>query len=415
MNYYSDPFYKKSDYIFLNTCWFLSSWRKEMFETVEKIMKKNKKVYLVWCGLQYFLGKNLKNEAKEKTETDQFKYLITNPNIFFLSREDFEKVTIQDLLKWYNSKSFHEFKYPDSIRAYTNSQYWFEYLKIAEWCNNNCSFCIIPKLRGKQKSVTMEKITDEVKMMVKSWIKEIILIAQDSTRYGMDLYGKPSLFELLEKIDKLPWKFAYRVLYMYPDIVTLTQLKNLTKLKKFIPYFDIPLQHISSAILQRMWRFYDEKYIYEFLEFIQKNFKTKFIRTNLIIWFPWETDEDFKRLFEFVTKFKFDNIALFEYHDEPLAWSYKLDGKVDYKIIHSRFLRIKKILNNIKKIEELRNWEVEKWFVMWFKNKFWTVIVRPWLNAPEIDPYVDVDVQKIISVNSKKKFEEINVWDLVNY
>lgn len=414
LQYYTDPFDKESDFVFLNTCWFLSSGRQEMFETIDKIVAKGKKVYLVWCGLQYFLGKNLKTEAKEEVESKQFQRLINNPSVFFLSREDFEKVTIQDLVKWFNSKSFHDFKYPDNIRAYTNAEYWFEYLKIAEWCNNTCSFCIIPKIRGKQKSVTMEKIVDEIKSMVASWIKEIILIAQDSTRYGMDLYGKPALFELLEKIDKLPWNFMYRILYMYPDIVSLTQLQKLTKFKKFIPYFDIPLQHISSHVLQRMWRFYDEKYIYKFLEFIQKNFKTKFVRTNLIIWFPWETEEDFEQLCEFIQKYKFDNIALFEYHDEPLAASSKLDNKVDYANIHKRFLKIKKIRNWIKASSVMNNDE-QRWFVMEIKQqkKSPVIVVRPWLHAPEIDAYVDVKLENI--TENLDWSESIDIWSEVMY
>ena len=109
------------------------------------------------------------------------------------------------------------------------------------------------------------------------------MIAQDTTRYGTDLYGKPALFELLEKIDKLPGNFRYRLLYLYPDVVTLKQLEKLKKLKKFIPYFDIPLQHISSPILKRMGRFYDEKYILNFLAHIKKLFPVRFVRTNLII------------------------------------------------------------------------------------------------------------------------------------
>ena len=423
LNYFTDPFEKNVEFVFLNTCGFISSGRQEMFETIQKLLKKNKKIYLLWCGLQYFLWKNLKDEKKEKWETKIFDELVQNKNIFFLSWEDFEKITIQDLVKWYSSKKFDDFKYVDNSRAYTNSAYGFEYLKIAEWCNNNCSFCIIPKIRGKQKSLPMEKIIDEVTNMVKFWIKEIIFIAQDSTRYWIDLYWKPSLFELLKKIDKIPWKFMYRILYLYPDVVTLKQLKNLTKLKKFIPYFDIPLQHISSPVLKRMWRFYDEKYIYNFLDFINKNFKTKFIRTNLIIWFPWETEKDFKALCEFVQKYRFDNIALFEYHDEPLAQSSKLDWKINYHLIHKRFIKLKKLIEKLK----IETWKddgqnfIQQWFVMGFKNKSvksWKSVksvVRPWLNAPEIDPYVEIDQNKIISVNWKKNYKQINIWDLVVY
>ena len=127
--------------------------------------------------------------------------------------------------------------------------------------------------------------------------------------------------------------------------MTLKQLENLQKLKKFIPYFDIPLQHISSSVLKRMGRFYDEKYIEKFLTQIKELFPTRFVRTNLIIGFPGETKQDFEKLKKFVQAQNFDNIALFEYHDEPFATSSKLDKKVDGKEIRRRFLEIKKIVD----------------------------------------------------------------------
>ncbi|HCB51288.1 TPA: hypothetical protein DEP21_01755 [Patescibacteria group bacterium] len=145
---------------------------------------------------------------------------------------------------------------------------------------------MIPKIRGKQKSLPIENIIQEAQNMIANGIEEIILIAQDSTRYGTDLYGKPMLFELLQELENLKGNFTFRLLYLYPDILSLEHLKKLTTFKKFIPYFDIPLQHVSAPILKRMGRFYDEQAIGNFLDFIKNNFKTRFIRTNIIIGFP---------------------------------------------------------------------------------------------------------------------------------
>ena len=186
---------------------------------------------------------------------------------------------------------------------------------------------------------------NEAKQMIANGIKEIILIAQDTTRYGTDLYGEPKLLELLKKLDAIKGDFTYRLLYLYPDIVTLNQVKELKKLKKFLPYFDIPLQHISSPVLKNMGRFYDEKYIIQFIDQIKKIFPVRFIRTNLIIGFPGETKEDFDKLVKFVDETKFDNIALFEYHDEPLATSSKLPNKVDDHEIRTRFTKIRQLVN----------------------------------------------------------------------
>jgi ribosomal protein S12 methylthiotransferase len=152
----------------------------------------------------------------------------------------------------------------------------------------------------------------------------------------------------LKKIDSIKGDFKYRLLYLYPDVVTLKQLEQLTKLKKFIPYFDVPLQHISSPILKRMGRFYDENYIKKFLDQIKKLFPVHFIRTNLIIGFPGETKQDFEKLKKFVQEENFDNIALFEYHDEPLAASSKLDKKVPDKEIRRRFNEMRKLVESIQ-------------------------------------------------------------------
>lgn len=188
----------------------------------------------------------------------------------------------------------------------------------------------------------------------------MILISQDSTRYGVDLYGKAQLFELLEAIDQLPGDFRYRVLYLYPDILTKKHLEKLTYLKKFIPYFDLPLQHASPKILKSMGRFYNHEMTLQLLDFIKNNFKEFYIRTNFIIGFPGETEEDFQLLMDFISQDWFDNIALFEYHDEPLAPSSKLPEKVENKLIRERFLKAKSLVSTLYEAREARRNTQEK-------------------------------------------------------
>ncbi|HOQ78689.1 MAG TPA: radical SAM protein, partial [Candidatus Absconditabacterales bacterium] len=247
--------------------------------------------------------------------------------IHFLSRSDWNNISIENLIDGYDGEKLKESVLYSGVRAYTNAKYKFEYLKIAEGCNNKCTFCIIPKIRGKQKSLPIEEIVQEVQNMLNTGIEEIILIAQDTNKYGVDLYGKAMLFELLEELEKIEGDWMYRILYLYPDILTLKQLEKLKKFKKFIPYFDIPLQHISENILKNMGRFYDQKHIKNLLNFIEKNFETRFVRTNIIVGFPGETEENFQELCEFLEKTTFDNVAIFEYYDEVLADSSKLENK----------------------------------------------------------------------------------------
>jgi ribosomal protein S12 methylthiotransferase len=246
--------------VFLNTCGFISSGREEALATVKKLLKKGKKVCITGCAVKY--REDLTNSKDE------------------------ERTAIKPQISIYPRNEIGQLFMTSTPRALTNIDNKFEYLKIAEGCNNACSFCIIPKIRGKQISLPIPTILQEIRNLIQQGAEEIILIAQDSTRYGTDLYGKPQLFELLEQIEQVEGNFHYRVLYLYPDLLTLHQLKKLTSFKKFIPYFDIPLQHISSSVLQRMGRFYDEQAIYTFLNFIKSEFPIHFIRTNFIIGFP---------------------------------------------------------------------------------------------------------------------------------
>ncbi|HRX63878.1 MAG TPA: MiaB/RimO family radical SAM methylthiotransferase [Candidatus Absconditabacterales bacterium] len=419
VHYSTDPYDQDVKYVFLNTCGFISSAREEMFENMYKLLDQGKEIYLMGCGAYYF--KNLDKTQIDKDEMKKWDELMKNDNIHFVSWSDWDKVNINNLINGYDSKKIGQSKIYEGTRAYTNAEYGFEYLKIAEGCNNNCSFCIIPKIRGKQKSLPMENILKEFENMVNAGIEEIILIAQDTNRYGIDLYGKSMLFELLEKIEEIEGDFRYRILYLYPDILTLNQLEKLKNFKKFIPYFDIPLQHISTNVLKNMGRFYDQKNIYKLLNFIDENFDTRFVRTNIIVGFPGETEEEFKELCEFLEKSNFDNIALFEYHDEPLAESSKLLNKIDGDIIHERFLKLKKIVEfKVQSAERRVQSETSSLgtlnteligYIMGFKGTEDnpTIIVRPRLHAPEIDSYDKIKLNQIIGAYSESGELDIGV------
>ena len=347
--YAVDPFSNEVELVFLNTCGFISSGRQEMFYTMKKLLRKKKKICLLGCAVQYF-EKLVKDARLSDAETQEWETLKSHPGLTFLSRSElanFEPSLLENPLIAGGEQLF-DFQWQENARAYTNSELGFEYLKIAEGCNNHCSFCIIPTIRGKQRSLSLEAVIAEARNLIASGVRELILIAQDSTRYGVDLYGKSQLFELLEGIDVLEGDFHYRVLYLYPDLLTKKHLERLTKLKKFIPYFDLPLQHASPKILKAMRRFYDHQMTLELLDFIEGHFPERFVRTNFIIGFPGETDEDFQALMDFIRGDWFENIALFEYHDEPLAASSLLPDKVEAKTIRKRFLEAKKLVDELQ-------------------------------------------------------------------
>jgi len=437
IEYYSDPYEKAVELVILNTCSFISSGREEMFQTIEKLISKKKKVCIIWCGVQYFEKllrkgmsfwmewngmKNLRwntqdssakaSERQLQQEFQRREKMLENENISYLSRNDLTLANLQNLTK--RSQTFQDFCRYSAPRLLTNYENRYEYLKIAEWCNNSCAFCIIPQIRWKLTSLPIKSVLIEAENLLKQWIEELIIVAQDTMRYGTD-FSKSQLLPLLHELDKLPYDFEYRILYLYPDILTLKQLEEFASLEKFIPYFDIPLQHISPKLLKSMGRFYDDKMIHTLLKWIRKLFPAAFIRTNIIIWFPWETEEDMKLLQSFLDKDYFDNIALFEYHDEPLAKSSTFENKVPDEIIHSRFKIIRSQVDKLLKArEKKRKWKNQIGFVEWIYEKKGQIFlsIRPEINCPKIDP---VDEVKLENVLQSFDWDEIDIWSKVEY
>ena len=282
----------------------------------------------------------------------------------------------------------------DEVRAYIHAPFGYEYLKIAEGCDNSCTFCIIPQIRGKQTSRKMEDVVKEVETMLANGIREIQIIAQDTSRYGTDLYGEPRLFELLEKIEAIPDDFKYRLYYMYPDILTLEHIQKLKTFKKLLPYFDIPFQHSSEHILKRMGRHYNEAHVEAFLTSIRENFPNAFIRTSFIVGFPGETDEDFNHLIEFIKRHNFESVGVFQYHDESLATSSKLDQKVSDAVVNQRMKKLAKVLDEVyAKHAKAARGQTFSGYIMDADEK--KAIIRREIQAPEVDEYDEVKMSAI--------------------
>lgn len=411
-----DPYSQEVELVFLNTCGFISSGRNEMFQVIKKLLRKKKKVCLLGCAVQYFekVAFEAKLSDRETAERDSFK---SNPDVHFLSRGQLAHF-VPEMLNAQNPEKheFGDFDWPENARAYTNIDLGFEYLKIAEGCNNSCAFCIIPKIRWKQVSLSIETLVQESKNLIAQGVKELILIAQDSTRYGIDLYGKARLFDLLEAIEQIEGDFRFRVLYLYPDILTKKQLEKLTSFRKFIPYFDLPLQHASPKILKSMGRFYNHEMTLELLNFIKSNFEEYYIRTNFIIGFPGETEEDFRLLMDFISQDWFDNIALFEYHDETLAPSSSLPDKVEDKVIRTRFQEAKRLVTSLYDArQEAKKGSEQTWTITDIRSNSkgeWEFAVRPILHCPEIDEEDEIKIEQILE---SLDGEELRVGSEIRY
>ncbi len=418
IRFFEEPEAKQVEYIVINTCWFLSSSRDEAENTIRYYDDLWKKIILMWCYIPVrdddFLN-SLKNLYKiipqKESEHINSEIFGWDKKVDLVSKvQNFKEWRLKDYLKNLDRLESDKKAFiwsGKSTRMPFNSPYWHEFVKISEWCDNRCSFCIIPKIRWDQKSRPIEDILDEIKNLVNMWIKEIEIISQDTTRYGSDLYGEVRFFELLEEIEKLDLDFRYRIFYLYPDILTFSHLEKLKSFKKFIPYFDLPFQHISPKILKRMWRFYDDNHIFKLLDFIKSEFNDLFLHTNFIVWFPWEDEDDFNELVNFAKKYEFDSVSMFGYHDEQLASSSKLDQKVDDSEIIKRVEILSEILNEIyNKKENFRIWKEFTWYIYDFDDE--KAYIRWEYKAPELDELDTVPLKNIINWN-------IEIWEKVIY
>ncbi len=417
IEFFTDPDMQEVEYLIINTCWFLSSSRAEAENLIKEYDEKGKKIIVMWCYTEvkddvFLSSLNNLYAVIPHSESKNLDLIFKSKSLQTLKSKmnGVKQDKLKDFLKnigWDNIWSQAFIWQWDDVRAYLHADYGYEYLKISEWCDNNCTFCIIPNIRGRQKSRSIEDIIKEVHTMVNYWIKEIEIIAQDTTRYGIDIYGESKLIDLLEAIDQVPWDFTYRLFYLYPDILSFSHLERLKNLKKMLPYFDIPFQHISPKVLKLMWRFYNEDHIYAFLDFIKTNFKNAFIHTNFIVWFPGEWEEDFEKLKAFTKKYEFDSVSLFWYHDEPLATSSKLWEKVSDTVIEQRVFELREILDDIyDKKYDMRIWTTEIGFIAEISGN--KLSVRPEIKAPEIDEYDIVRKHQILKWN-------IWIWEKIEY
>ena len=313
---------ESADIILINTCSFLSDSRKEAGAEI-KFALKNKKRGAKVAVAGGFVGSHGKELIKLFPEIDIFLPFSSIPEagkicLAALSKTGKTKIKNDDKTFIYNSKL------PRVLATLPH----YAYVKIADGCDNCCSYCLIPSIRGSFRSRKKEDIVAEVKTLAMLGVKEINLISQDTTRYGEDIYCKPALPGLLKELSKIKGIKWIRLLYLYPSRITVELLDVMASLPKVAPYFDIPLQHTESRILKQMGRFYNKKDIELLLAKIRGRIKNAVLRTTLITGFPGETKEEFESMLEFIKKAKFDKLGVFEYSKENGTPAYTLSGAV---------------------------------------------------------------------------------------
>lgn len=327
----------EANIVIINSCAFLEASRKESIDAVMEVneLRNNgvlEKIVLSGCLPQKFINELF----DDLTEVDVFLGFLDYDLLF----EVLDKAYNGERVNYVNKKKIFAAK----KRVLTTPCHYY-YLKIADGCNNKCTYCLIPKIRGRYKSEKIEDLVDEVKLLGDA--KEVILVAQDVTRYGVDLYGSPMLVPLIRELSKLSEVEKIRILYAYPDMISDELIGEIKNNDKVIKYIDIPLQHASDRVLKLMNRKGTNKEYLALIEKLRENIPDIAIRSTFITGFPGETEEDFKVLEDFIKTVKFTNCGFFAYSREPDTPAYKLPDQIDEGV---KKARVKKLYGVQKKI-----------------------------------------------------------------
>ena len=414
---------EKADILVINTCGFIESAKEEAINTILEMAEyKNrncKYLIVMGCLVQRYYDELVKALPEvdlfvkiEDYDTlwEQIEDLIKR-DIVIKKKKSSKKITEIPKMPMLTQEQFLE-------RTITTGQD-YAYLKIGEGCSNKCTYCAIPYIRGPFVSRKKEDIIEEAKMLAKKGIKELIIIAQDTTKYGIDIYGESKLAELLQELCKIKELKWIRFLYSYPEGITNELIEVVAKNDKIAKYFDIPIQHSSDTILKKMNRKTNKKQIKEIITKIRNKIPDAIIRTSLIVGFPSETEEDFKDLLEFVKETKFDRLGTFMYSKEDGTPAARLPEQIHGNTKKSRYNKIMKAQQKIaaEKMKEKIGKEckvlVEN---ISFDGKY--LIGRTMQDAPDIDGLVYIKCKeenpnKYIHQFIKCKIVDSNEYDLV--
>ena len=301
----NDP--KEAEIIIVNTCGFIESAKQESIDTILEMAEYKNKYK---CKMLIATGCLAQRYGEELLELMPEIDILMGVNDYMKLHKlilDFIRGERKLLATNYSDENINE-----GIRLLTTDKHT-AYVRIAEGCDNYCTYCIIPKIRGKFRSRSKEAILEEVETLVKNGVKEIILIAQDLTYYGMDIYKENKLHELVREISNVTGVEWIRLLYCYPEEITEDLIEEMAMNPKVVKYLDLPIQHISNNILKRMARRTNKETITNIIDKLRERIPGIALRTSLIVGFPGETEEDFNELCEFLEEYKLDNVGVFKY------------------------------------------------------------------------------------------------------
>ena len=400
----TDP--AQSDAVIVNTCGFIQSAKEEAIDTILELcqLKKEgtiKKIILTGC-----LTERYREEvADEFQEVDAIVGFSDEKDIVDI----LDSVMGNERVVSFAPKNEAEL---DGKRILTTLPF-FAYVKISEGCSNNCSYCAIPQIRGGYRDVPFEKIIEEAKFWAENGVTEITLIAQDTTRYGEQLYKKNRLPELLKelcKIEKIHW---IRVLYSYPERITDEFLDVMASEEKIVKYLDMPIQHSNGEILKRMHRPGNTEKLTALIKHIREKMPDITLRTTLITGFPGETEQQFNELAEFVNDIKFDHLGCFAYSQEVGTQAAEFDDQIDEDVRSHRsdIIMQQQTLVNAEKLEKMQDKTVEA-VIEGFDKYAEVYFGRTKADAPDIDGKIFVMSEKPLKMG---EYVNVHITDSMDY
>ena len=377
-----DP--SEADIAIVNTCSFIGPAKEESINTILDLAEYKKSGRLKKLIVAGCLVERYKDEIrKELPEIDEI-------------------ASVKDYVRRLDS----QMKRVESGERYTR------YLKIAEGCDKYCSYCIIPRLRGHFRSIPMEMVLEEARELVKDGAKELILVAQETTLYGTDLYGKKSLHLLLRALSEIEGLVWIRVLYCYPEEIELPLMEEIRDNPKICHYLDLPIQHSSDRILKAMNRKTRREELKEKIALLRREIPDICLRTTLITGFPGETEEDFQDVLSFITEERFDRLGVFPYSQEEGTPAASMENQIPESVKNKRLSRIMELQQEIafQKAEEQRG-RILKALITGYDEEEGRVILRSYMDSPEIDSFIFVKGPERVS----GEFVQVKVVDTEGY
>ena len=353
----------EADIAIVNTCSFIGPAKEESINTILDLAEYKKSGRLKKLIVAGCLVERYKDEIrKELPEIDEI-------------------ASVKDYVRRLDSQ----------MKRVESGERFTRYLKIAEGCDKYCSYCIIPRLRGRFRSIPMDMVLEEARELVEDGAKELILVAQETTLYGTDLYGKKSLHLLLHALSEIEGLVWIRVLYCYPEEIELPLIEELRDNPKVCHYLDLPIQHSSDRILKAMNRKTRREELKEKIALLRREIPDICLRTTLITGFPGETEEDFQDVLSFITEERFDRLGVFPYSQEEGTPAASMENQIPESVKNKRLSRIMELQQEIafQKTEEQRG-RILKALITGYDEEEGRVILRSYMDSPEIDSFIFV-------------------------